>query len=207
MSIDLTGITLGTLALSVVVVLVGAALGLHLKNRVPGFGFRDNLRAMAYVTQYDAALEYHGLRRRELRARVNELRANLAESSADGGAAAAIERLGPPRKLAAEVAGARLVPSWSRGALWLAAAIMIGLFTLVMSASAFTAGVDSLESGSSASWSPLLWTMTATGGQGGPASFELDLPFPTLLLLALPFLVGARAWRLWTGRRTRQVNA
>lgn len=42
-------------------------------------------REVVYLTKYDAALEYHGLHRRELRARVDELTANLAESAADGG--------------------------------------------------------------------------------------------------------------------------
>lgn len=204
MSIDLTVFTLGTLGLSFGVALVGATVGLHLKNRIPGLGIRDNLRASVYVTQYDAALEYQGLRRRELRARVNELRANLAESSADGGAAAAIERLGPPRVLAAEVAGTRLVPSWSRGALWVLAAIVFGLVTLLMSANAFTTGVDSSAPGASATWSPLLWTMTSTSKEGAPASFELEVPFTTLLLLSVPFLVGARVWRLWTGRSAQR---
>ncbi len=89
---------LSVTALGVLVVVVaGGFLGLHLKNRVNGLGLRGNLTAMAYLTQYDAALEYHGLRRREVRARVNELRANLAESAADGGAVAAVHRLGPPR--------------------------------------------------------------------------------------------------------------
>ncbi|MGA8209804.1 MAG: hypothetical protein WB441_02575 [Nocardioidaceae bacterium] len=50
-----------------------------------------------HLTKYAAELEYHGLRRRELRARVDELRANLAESAADGGVTAALVRLGHPR--------------------------------------------------------------------------------------------------------------
>ena len=207
MSIDLTVFGLSALG-SIIVVLIGAVIGLHLKNRIPGLSFRDNLRAMVYLTQYDAALEYHGLRRRELRTRVDELRANLAESSADGGTAAAIRRLGPPRVLAAEVAGTRLVPSWSRGVLWLGFAIVIGVCMLVTSASAFSSVVDSaLAPGDSATWSPFLWTMTATSVEDGPASFELEIPFTTVLLLTVPFLVGARAWRLATGRRTQELTA
>lgn len=181
----------------------GGLLGLHLKNRVPGLGFRDSLRAVVYLTQYDAALEYHGLRRRELRARVNELRANLAESAADGGVAAAIHRLGPPRVLAAEVAGARMVPSWARGTLWLAAAMAVGVFALVMSASAFQSAV---APGATATWSTFLLTMTATSVQSGPPIFTVELPFVTLALLLLPFGLGARVWRLWTGKRAHQVS-
>lgn len=185
----------------------GGLLGLHLKNRVPGLGFRDSLRALVYLTQYDAALEYHGLRRRELRARVNELRANLAESAADGGVVAAIDRLGPPRVLAAEVAGARMVPSWARGMLWLAAAMAVGVFALLISTSAFLSAVESaVAPGASATWSTFFLTMTATSVQSGPPTFTLELPLGTLALLLVPFGLGARVWRLWTPHRAHQVS-
>ena len=207
MNIDLTVFSfagVGVLAATV----AGGLLGLHLKNQVPGLGFPDSLRPVVYLTQYDAALEYHGLRRRELRARVNELRANLAESAADGGVTAAIQRLGPPRVLAAEVAGARMVPSWMRGTLWLAAAMAVGFFALVMSTSAFLSAVESaVAPGATATWSTFFLTMTATSGQSGPPTFTTELPFVTLALLLVPFGLGARIWRLWTGKRAHQVSA
>lgn len=186
-----------------------AAFGLHVKNWVPGLGFLDGLRAVVYVTRYDTALEYHGLRRRELRARVDELRANLAESAANGGIARAIERLGPPRVLAAEVAGVRMAPSWLRGLFWLAGAAAVGLFALGMSASAFLGGVESVAPpGDSATWSTVFLTLTTTTGADGVSnSFGAEVPFGTVALLLVPFLVGARAWRLWTGRRERKVGA
>ena len=201
MNIDSTLFTLGSLSI-LVATFAGAALGLSLKYRVPGLGFRDGVRAVVYLTQYDAALEYHGLHRRELRARVDELRANLAESAADGGTAAAIARLGPPRSLAAEVAGVRMAPSWLRGVCWLAGALVIGLFALGVSMSAFLGAVESLASpGETATWSSLFVTMTAKAGAGGVAdSFGIELPFVTLATLVVPFLLGARVWRLWTGR-------
>jgi hypothetical protein len=206
MNIDLTVFSFASLGFFAIA-LAGGLFGLHLKNRVPGLGFRDGLRAVVYLTQYDAALEYHGLRRRELRTRVDELRANLAESAADGGVAAAIHRLGPPRVLASEVAGARMVPSWSRGALWLAAAMAVGVFALVMSTSAFLAVVESaVAPGATATWSTFLMTLTATSAQSGPPTFTLELPFVTLALLLVPFGLGARVWRLWTGNRAHQVS-
>lgn len=206
MNIDLTVFSLASLGFFVIV-FAGGLLGLHLKNRVPGLGFRDGLRAVVYLTQYDAALEYHGLRRRELRTRVNELRANLAESAADGGVAAAIGRLGPPRVLAAEVAGARMVPSWSRGALWLAGAMAVGVFALVMSTSAFLAAVESAAApGDTATWSTFFMTMTATSTHSGPPTFTLELPLVTLALLLVPFGLGARVWRLWTGKPAHQIS-
>ena len=206
MNIDPTALSLASLGF-LASALAGGLLGLHLKNRVPGLGFRDSLRAMVYLTQYDAALEYHGLRRRELRARVNELRANLAESAVDGGVTAAIERLGPPRVLAAEVAGARMVPSWLRGTLWLAATLAVGLFALFMSTSAFLAAVESAAApGATATWSTFFLTMTATSAQSGPPTFTFQLPFVTLALLLVPFGLGARVWRLWTSKHAHQVS-
>ena len=201
MSIDLTPLfglgLLGILALT----MAGGLLGLHLKNRVPGLGLLGGSRAVVYLTQYDAALEYHGLRSRERRARVDELRANLAESAADGGVAAAIHRLGPPRVLASEVAGARMVPSWSRGTLWLGAAVGVGALVLATSTSAFLAGVDSVASGGDATWSTLFVTMTASTAPSGPSTFAVELQLAAFALLLIPFLLGARVWRLWTGNR------
>jgi hypothetical protein len=203
MNIDLTVFSLASLGFFAIV-FAGALLGLHLKNRVPGLGFRDGLRAVVYLTQYDAALEYHGLRRRELRARVNELRADLVEAAADGGVAAAVHRLGPPRVLAADVAGARMVPSWSRGTLWLGAATAVGVLAVVMSTSAFLAAVESaVEPGTTATWSTFFITMTATSAPSGPPTFTLELPLVTLALLLVPFGLGARVWRLWTGKARR----
>jgi hypothetical protein len=181
----------------------GALIGLHVKNRVPGLGFRDGVRAAVYLTQYDAALEYHGLRRRELRARVDELRGNLAESAADGGLQAALARLGPPRALAAEVAGVRKAPSWLRGVLWVAGAVAIGLCTLGMGVSAFLGAMESLAApGDTATWSGLLVAFEGTlGADGKASSFSVELPFASLGLLLVTFLVGARVWRLWIARR------
>lgn len=206
MNIDLTVFSLASLGFFAIV-LTGGLIGLHLKNRVPGLGLRDGLRAVVYLTQYDAALEYHGLSRREVRARVDELRADIAESAHDGGMVAAIDRLGSPRVLAAEVAGARMVPSWARGTLWLAAAMTVGVFALLMSMSAFLSAVESaVAPGVTATWSNFFLTMTATPVQGGPASFTVELPFVTLLLLVVPFGLGARVWRLWSRKRVHHVS-
>jgi hypothetical protein len=95
-----------------------------------------------------------------------------------------------------------MVPSWARGTLWLAVAMAVGLFALAMSASAFLAAVESAAApGTTATWSPFFLTLTATSLEGGPPSFTVELPFLTLLLLLVPFGMGARVWRLWTGKR------
>ena len=140
---------------------------------------------------------------RERRAHIDELRANLAESASSGDVASAIERLGPPRTLAAAVAGSDLRPSWMRGGIWVAATIMIGLFALVMSSSAFS---TALPTDASVTWSTLLWTMKGTSAEGASSSFELDVPFTTVLLLLILFVLGARAWRLGTVRHGRSTN-
>lgn len=199
MSIDLTPLFGFSLLGFLGITMVSGLLALHLKNRVPGLGVLDSLRAVVYLTQYDAALEYHGLRSRERRSRVDELRADFAESAADGGASAAIHRLGPPRVLASEVAGARMVPSWSRGTLWLAIAVGVGALVLATSTSAFLAGVDSVASGGEATWSTWFVTMTATTDPTGSSTFAVELQLVALVLLLVPFLLGARVWRLWTG--------
>lgn len=60
--------------------------------------------------------------------------------------------------------------------------------------------------GDTATWSSSFVTMTAKAGTGGGVdSFGVELPFVTLALLLVSFLVGARVWRLWTGRRERKV--
>ena len=206
MNIDSNLFSLVSLAM-VVPIFAGAAFGLHVKNWVPGLGLRDGMPAVVYLTRYEAALEYHGLRRREIRARVDELRANLAESAADGGVTAALDRLGPPRALAAEVADVRMAPSWMRGVIWLAGALVIGLVALAMSVSALLGAIESLAvADGTATWSTSFVTVTATAGAIGTAdSFGVELPFITFALLLLPFLVGARVWRLWTGRRGRKA--
>lgn len=136
--------------------LAGGLLGLHLKYRVPGLGFRDGMRAVVY---------------------------------------------------AAEVAGVRRVPSWSRGTVWLAAAAAVGAFALLVSSSAFLGAVESAAApGATATWSSAFITMTGTSTQSGPASFTLELPFLTLALLLVPFALGSRIWRLWTGQRAHRAS-
>ena len=98
-----------------------------------------------------------------------------------------------------------MAPSWLRGMFWLAGAAVIGMFALALSTSAFLGAVDSLASpGETATWHSFFLTMTAkVGSDGASDSFGIELPFVTLATLLVPFLLGARVWRLWTGRRER----
>lgn len=101
-----------------------------------------------------------------------------------------------------------MVPSWLRGTLWLAGAMAVGVFVLGMSTSAFLSAVESAAApGSTATWSTFFLTMTATSVQSGPAILTVELPFVTLALLLVPFGLGARVWRLWTGKHGHLVSA
>lgn len=172
-----------------------------LKRRVPGLRGRQQLAAAGYLTRYSVALEYYGLRGREIRARVDELRADLAEAAQRGDAAAALARLGPPRSLAASMAGEQLRPSWLRGILWVSVVFAVGIAAHILALEAFLGGFEPLASpGASGAWSIPGLALEATMGEHGRAS---SIGFSMSgLLLALPvaFLVGSRAWRLRTGR-------
>ncbi len=187
-----------------VVVLLGGFAGLNLKNWLSGSGWPGGVRGTFYLTRYDAALEYYGVGSRERRARVNELRANLTESVAEVGLTTSLDRLGAPRALAAEVSERPFTPSWLRGVLWSGTAGLLGICALLLSTDAFVAGFESVAArGQSASWSTPLWTLQATAaGAGTSADFTLSLSLVSaLLLLLIPFLLGARVWRLWTARK------
>jgi hypothetical protein len=183
--------------------LAGGLAGQTLKNRVPGLRGRDQVRAIIYLTRYSAALEYYGISRRELRARVDELRGDLGDAAGARGVATAIAGFGSPRALAAGVAGDRLSPSWLRGTLWVGLALLGGMVTLLVAFSAFLGGFESVAApGDTASWSGPLWiAFEATAGDDGRASrFAMSLTIVPVALLVVVFLLGARVWRVRTGR-------
>ncbi|MEO7587532.1 MAG: hypothetical protein ABIS84_05835 [Arachnia sp.] len=201
MNLDIN-FTVGRLAIMVVMFLSGAA-GLTLKHWTSGFGLRGGMRTTFYLTRYDAALEFYGIASRERRERVSELRANLADSAREVGLARALAGLGPPQALAAETSAGRYAPSWLRGVVWTAAAGLIWGCAAVLSAVAFLDGFGSVASpGAFASWTAWGWTLTATAHETARhVSSELVLSLLWLPVLLIPFLVGARVWRVWTGQR------
>lgn len=197
-------VTLTPLVLFMLVA-AGGIIGLVAKNRVAGSGWRQGLRTAFFLTRYDAALEYHGIGARERRGHVDELRANLTESAREVGMRKSLDRVGPPRLLAAQVAAGLSAPSWLRGGIWAVATGLVGVMALLLSSDAFFTGFQEVAApGQSASWSALGWTVQATADAGtGATSLEMSISLLTPVLLILtPFLLGARAWRLWTSRRS-----
>lgn len=195
-------ITMSSLII-VAVTFAGGGLGLYLKNWLGGVGLFGGLRTAFYLTRYDAALEYYGIGARERRALVNELRANVHESSAEVGLPTSLGRLVTPRTLAAEVSEGRYAPSWLRGVVWMGVAGLLGVATIIVGADAFVTGFEAAaDAGQSASWSILGWTIEATSeGPATSASYELSGSLGSIALLLIPFLLGARVWRRWTVRR------
>ncbi|MCB0911780.1 MAG: hypothetical protein KDB60_09215 [Propionibacteriaceae bacterium] len=134
-----------------------------------------------------------------------DLRRELTAAARDAGMPAAIASLGHPAELAAEyLAGLEHPrPRWSTALWWLAA----GVWTLGLLALAYALGtMDTLEALGGGSvqhdvfGTPVLFTYTAE-----EISSQFRLTWASLAWLvgfaALPYLVGARFWRLWTGRR------
>lgn len=182
-------------AASVVFVVVFGSVVLW-KRRVPGLTGTLALQAAIYLQRYALALEYYGLRAREIRAQVDEVRADLVASD-PAEADALLERLGPPRTLAAGVAGHLLRPSWLRGTIWLgvASAAMLGIAVLVTEA--FLGGFEPLANpGDYVSWTGPGLEVDATMGSDGRVS---SVGFGGVALLVVPliaFACGARAWRI-----------
>lgn len=180
-----------------VVVFAVVASAVQLRRRsVTGLTGRQSLRAAIHLQRYAIALEYYGLRPAEIRAHVDELRADLADAGPEG-ADGLLERLGPPRTMAAGVAGHLLRPSWLRGCLWLAVALFGTLGAAVLATEAFLGGFEPLAAaGQMGSWGGAVLSVDATMGGDGHAS---TIGFGGAALLVVPaaaFVVGSRAWRL-----------
>ena len=164
----------------------------------------DLIRIERAVLAYDFWLDLRGTpghRRRDLR---RELRANLREASARGGARAAVAALGSTRQMAAESGTddpAR--PRWGVGA-WAGAAAFavcanLGFFAaFAWFDGAQAAGPDRSVTGS-VTFFPGSELSYAPAADGFSMSFTLGwLPFA---VAAAAFLLAARPWRARVGRR------
>ncbi|MEO6019874.1 MAG: hypothetical protein ABIP45_06465 [Knoellia sp.] len=159
----------------------------------------DRLRHESTLARYDFWLEMRGIRssrRRELR---RELRANLAEASADVGTTKALFGIGSPKELAyaaTETDASR--PRWSQGLLWGA-----GVFALLMGWLAITGlniiqTLDAAGSTAAVDVHPFPWFGTTFTVQSSPGTLEASIN-PLWQLLVLPllvFLLVAQPWRL-----------
>jgi hypothetical protein len=108
-----------------------------------------------------------------------------------------LRRLGPPRTLAAEVTSGLLRPSFLRGSIAFALALVASGLLTMLYAEAFLGGFEPLaEPGEQATWSAVGFTAGATMGADGRAS---TIEFGGIWVAIAPivaFVVGARLWRL-----------
>lgn len=168
-----------------------------------------NIRSEWADARYDFWLDFYGTpwkARRQLR---RELKANLAEASADVGWEKALDGVGSLRLLAKE--GAEAVrdprkPAWSSG-LGAAAAAFASIMLLGMFASmAFTDGAMAAglaETATATGRIRLMPGMTASveGATAGGLVFGMQFsPWLALGVPAVCFLLASRIWRLVTGR-------
>ena len=169
--------------------------------RVPGAPGRAQVRAMSYLVRYSAALEFYGLYKREIRTRVDEIRADLVEAADRGAIDDTLRGLGSPRSLAASVAGDRLRPSVLRGVIWVGAAFLLGVAVHMLALEAFLGGFEPLAApGDQGSWSIPGMAVEATMGDDGRAQALGFTMSGLLVLLPIVFVIGARAWRPWRAR-------
>jgi len=180
-----------------------------IKHRVAGTRGADRLRAIWYVSRYDAALEYVGVPARLRVPQVKELRSNLADAASREGLSHVIARLGRPNLLAHGVAGTMVRPRWSRGALVGVVALAATAAAHILALSSFAAAFESLASpGAVVSVGGPAWvTFDGTMGQAGHAA-AVSMTSPWLWILPLlAFLLSARVWRLFTARSARRASA
>jgi hypothetical protein len=166
------------------------------RRRVPSLPVGSSLRAAIYLTRYAVALEYYGLRRAEIKSHVEALRGDLgAVDATDIGAT--LQRLGPPRTLAADVTSGTLRPSFLRGAVWFGVAVLVALATSILTTEAFLGGFEAVaQPGDQASWSGVGFDVEATMGSNGHASTIAFGGYGPLVLPVFAFILGARLWRL-----------
>jgi len=170
------------------------------QRRLPGQPFGNSARATMYLTRSATALEYYGLRRKEIRVEVDTVRADLAAADPDD-LDAMLGGFGPPRTLAAAMASELLRPSFLRGTIWFGGALLVSMTVTIIGADAFLGGFEAVaEPGDQASWSFAGSMADATMGSDARSS---TISFGRLTLLVLPlvaFVAGLRLWRLARSR-------
>lgn len=165
---------------------------------------QDRLRIEHALLRYDVWLEMRGVRgsrRRELR---RELRANLAEASADVGTTRALFGIGSPKELAyaaTETDPSR--PTWSQALVWAGLAAAAVFLAMVLTSLTVLQTVDASGATGEVRVSPFPWVGTTFTAEVGSSSFAtgVQTPWPLLAVPLLVLLVGARPWRLLRRRQ------
>ncbi len=192
---------LGALA---VTVLTGLAI-VFFTYRARVRTLRDQIRTARYVFDYDNALEWLGVGSRERRALLNEVRANIADSAADGGVDMALERIGPARELARSVAVGRRLPKWPLGLAWGIAATVVIQVTVLAATDAFFLAAEATGADTLSAASGLLPGVTF---DYAPDAFGVEFGSAAWWIWALPlaaFVIASRSWRVLSRRRASSV--
>jgi len=96
-----------------------------------------------YLTRYATALEYYGLRPKEIRVEVDAVRADLAGADPDD-VDAMLGGFGPPRTLAAAMTSELLRPSFLRGTIWFGDALVLSMTLTIIGTDAFLGGFEAV---------------------------------------------------------------
>ena len=194
MNITAAGLLIAVVAFVAATVLYAAFV--LWQRRLPGHPFGNSVRAAIYLTRYATALEYYGLRRKEIRVEVDAIRADLAGADPDD-LDAMLGGFGPPRTLAAAMTSELLRPSFLRGTIWFGGALVLSMTVTIIGADAFLGGFEAVaEPGDQASWSFAGFMADATMGSNGRSSTVSFGGLPLLVLPLMAFVVGSRLWRL-----------
>lgn len=159
----------------------------------------DRIRIERAVQSYDLWLDLRGASMRRRRGLRRELRANLAEATADVGSRTAVDRLGSTRSMAVvAVPSRRGVPRWSVGGTAAVVALALTLLAQVLAALAWLDGVLDAAGGQAVTGALTFFPgstleYTPMGDGFGLALGVGWLPWALGLLV---FVLVARPWRL-----------
>jgi hypothetical protein len=168
----------------------------------------DRIRIERAVLSYDFWLDLRGTpgrRRRDLRA---ELRANLREAAARGGAGTAVAGLGSTRQMATEAATADPTrPRWTVGVHSGVAALFLTLLVALLAGLAWADGVISANPDEPVSGSVTLLPGSSMEYQPLTDGFAVETSVGWLPVAVglLAFVIAARPWRA-LGRSRRDAG-
>ena len=159
----------------------------------------DTIRREAYLLRFSWAVQdfpqYVRLKR--------ELRTEIDAAAAEVGMKQAIVDLGHPRVLADSYLSdlGRSVPRWTTGGYW---ALAVGVAVVALWMAYGLGCLHTLDqNGGGTSTASFLGTTTTYTSSDGSISAGVALGWQFIALaaavLGVPFLLGARFWRLWSG--------
>ncbi|MFC7488418.1 hypothetical protein ACOCJ7_09035 [Knoellia sp. CPCC 206453] len=158
----------------------------------------DRLRVEYAIIRYDFWLELRGVRgprRRDLR---RELRANLAEASADVGTTRALFGIGSPQQLAYAAQPADPSrPRWSLGLLCATGVFVLVFWGLLATLLTILQTVEAAHVTEAVEVRTFPWFGTTFTAQHTPGTIDAGFEFPWALLVLplLTLLLVAQPWR------------